>query len=492
MDNTIMKLSVNIVGAGIAGLATSIRLASRGHHVTVFEQSNQPGGKLNTIHWEGYRWDTGPSFFSLPELIEELYVLAGEEMKRSIRYEKLDILTRFFYEDGNVLNAFSDPEQFIEEAEDVFGEPANKIQKHLERSKNIYELTSDVVIFNKFLHTGSLLSQKFLNALLKIRKLDSLVTMHDTNARHFESEHLTQLFDYYATYYGSDPYRAPGTLNVISYMEHNLGSYFPERGMYSLATGLKELADKIGVVFHFNQPVEKVVMDNGVTQGIVVEGGIYPSDAVVSDIDVFYLYKDLLEDVPFPVKQFKKERSTSAMIFYWAMNREFPQLDLHNVFFSANYREEFKVISHKREIYEDPTVRLFVSSKKVEKDAPAGKENWQVMVNVPENLGQDWDSLIEQTRKNVIDKIDRMLGVKIEPFILREFVADPRSIEAETLSHRGALYGNSSNSRFAAFNRHPNFFRKYKGLYFVGGSVHPGGGIPLCLASAKIVDHLIK
>ena len=476
-----MKLSVNIVGAGIAGLATSIRLASRGHHVTVFEQSDKPGGKLNSFQWEGFRWDTGPSLFTLPDLVEELYVLAGEEMKTSIRYQKLDVIARYFYEDGNVINAFGDPDLFMEEVENVFGEPAHRIQKHLERSKGIYDLTSDIF-----------LSQSFMNFLLQIRKLDSMVTMHDTNVKCFESKQLVQLFDHYATHYGSDPYRAPGTLNGISHLKHNLGVYFPEKGMYTLASGLKDLADKMGVVFHFNQPVEKVVMNRKATQGVVVEGGIYPSDLVISDIDVFYLYRDLLEDVPFPVKQFKKERSTSALIFYWAMDRDFPQLDLHNIFFSANYREEFRIQSHKREVYEDPTVNLFISSKKVRKDAPEGKENWYVMVNVPENLGQDWDAIIAKTRKNIIDKIDRILGVKIEPLILKEFVSDPRSIEADTLSHRGALYGNSSNSRLAVFSRHPNFIRRYRGLYFVGGSVHPGGGIPLCLASAKIVDQQIK
>lgn len=491
-ERLFMKLSVNIVGAGIAGLATSIRLASRGHHVTVFEKSDRPGGKLDFLQWQGFRWDTGPSLFALPDMVEELYVLAGEEMKTSIRYEKLDVLTRYFYEDGNVLNAFGDPDHFMEEVENVFGEPAHRIQQYFEKNKKIYELTSDVFIFSNFLRMGTFISQKFINALLQIWKLDSMVTMHEANVKRFESKQLIQLFDRYATYNGSDPYRAPGTLNVISHLEHNLGAYFPEKGMYALATGLKELADKMGVIFHFNQPVEKIVMARKVTQGVVVEGGIYPSDVVISDIDLFYLYRDLLEDVSFPVKQFKKERSTSALIFYWAIDKDFPQLDLHNILFSANYREEFRVLSHKREVYEDPTVYLFVSSKKVWNDAPEGQENWYVMVNVPENLGQDWDALIEQTRNNIIKKIDRMLGVKIEPLILKEFVADPRSIEANTFTHRGALYGNSSNSRVAAFSRHPNFIRKYKGLYFVGGSVHPGGGIPLCLASAKIVDQLIK
>ncbi len=486
-----MKQSVNIVGAGIAGLATAVRLASKGHHVTVFEKTNKAGGKFKSMRWEGYRWDTGPSLFTLPDLVDELYILAGEEMKTSIRTRKMNVITRYFYEDGKILNAFGDPELFMEEVEQVFGEPAGRIQKHLERSKKIYDLTSELFIFNTFYRWGTFLSQKFMKAFLQAWKLDSMVTMHDANSKRFDSKQLVQLFDRYATYNGSDPYRAPGTLNLISHLEHNLGAYFPEKGMYSLVNGLKELGDKLGVIFHFNQPVEKVVMDKREAKGVVVEGGIYPSDIVVSDIDIFYLYRDLLEDIPFPVKQFKKERSTSALIFYWAIDREFPQLDLHNVLFSANYKEEFRVLSHKREIYDDPTVYLFISKKIVGSDAPEGKENWYVMINVPENLGQDWDRLIEKARVNILRKIDRILGTKIEPLILHEVITDPRTIESDTYSHRGALYGNSSNSRVAAFSRHPNFLRKYKGLFFVGGSVHPGGGIPLCLASARIVDQHI-
>lgn len=487
-----MKYSINIIGAGIAGLATAIRLVIRGHQVTVFERSDRPGGKLNTVQWNGFRWDTGPSLFTLPDLVDELYVMAGEEMKTSLRYQKLDIIARYFYEDGKVLNAYGEPKLFADEVHKVFNEPADRVLNHLERSRKIYELTSDVFIFNNFFRMGTLLSQKFIHALLQVWKLDSLTTMHDVNSKRFDSRQVVQLFDRYATYNGSDPYRAPGTLNVISHLQHNLGAYFPEKGMYALADGLMELADKLGVVFHFNHPVESVVMHRKAAKGVITERGLIPSDIVISDVDAFYLYRDLLDDLPFPVKQFKKERSSSALIFYWAMDDQFPQLDLHNILFSNNYREEFSVLAHKNEIYHDPSVYLFISSKMVDGDAPEGKENWYVKINVPENLGQDWDELIPKARQNIIRKMNRILGINLEPLILNEFVADPRSIEATYFSHRGALYGNSSNSPIAAFTRPPNFQRKYKGLYFVGGSVHPGGSIPLCLASAKIVDRAIK
>ena len=487
-----MERRVNIIGAGIAGLATAIRLAARGDRVTVFERSGRPGGKLNTLEWEGFRWDAGPSLFTLPALVEELYRLAGEEMDRSIPIRKLDVITRYFYENGKVLDAFGDPRRFAHEAEKVFSEPASAVLHYLERSRQIYELTSDVFIFNRFWRPGTFISKKFLRALLRIRRLDPLSTMHEVNARSFRSPELVQLFDRYATYNGSDPYRAPGTLNVIAHLEHNLGAWFPERGMYSIAEGLTELALKMGVEFRFQQPVEKVVIKGRRVQAVEAGGDTIPSDVVVSDIDIHSLYRDLLDEVPFPERARGREMSTSALIFYWAIDGTFPGLELHNILFSGNYRQEFMALQGKKEIFPDPTVYLFISSRVVRSDAPEGKENWFVMINVPENLGQDWDRLIGEARQHVLEKIERILGKDVAPLILKETILDPRSIEAGTSSHRGALYGNSSNSRTAAFGRHPNELRKVKGLYFVGGSVHPGGGIPLCLASARIVDELIN
>jgi len=487
-----MKLSAIVIGAGIAGIASSIRLALKGYRVNVFEKADHPGGKLDQIVWRDYRWDTGPSLFTLPELVEELYLLAGEEMKSSIRYEKLENITRYFYEDGTVLNAYGEPSRFIKEVEELTGESPQHLQDHLQRSKIKYDLTKDVFIFNTFNRIKTFISPDFLKAMLQAGKLDPMLTMHNANAKNFESEHLVQLFDRYATYNGSNPYSAPATLNMISHLEHNLGAYFPEKGMYSIAVELYELALRLGVRFYFKKPVEEVLVKHRHVKGIVADGEFFPSDIVVSDIDIYYLYRDMLKTVAFPKKHFKQERSSSALIFYWALNRTFPELDLHNILFSADYKEEFSFLFDKKEIFHDPTVYLFISSKRVVQDAPDNGENWFTMINVPENIGQDWDKYVEIAREQIKSKINRMLGVDIGTHILKEFILDPRSIEANTLSYKGSLYGNSSNSRLAAFKRHPNFLRKLKGLYFVGGSVHPGGGIPLCLASAKIADRYIR
>ncbi|MEJ2006313.1 MAG: phytoene desaturase, partial [Cyclobacteriaceae bacterium] len=186
-----------------------------------------------------------------------------------------------------------------------------------------------------------------------------------------------------------------------------------------------------------------------------------------------------------------QERSSSALIFYWGISSEFEELDLHNIFFSENYRDEFDQIFRKKEPGTDPTIYVNITSKENPGDAPDGHEHWFVMVNVPANEGQNWDELIPVVRNRILHKLKRILNIDIESLIQEESVLDPRLIESRTSSYQGALYGTSSNSTLAAFFRHPNFKRSIPNLYFCGGSVHPGGGIPLCLLSAKIVGDLV-
>ena len=190
-------------------------------------------------------------------------------------------------------------------------------------------------------------------------------------------------------------------------------------------------------------------------------------------------------------KVLKQERSSSAIIFYWGIKKQFAQLQLHNIFFSNNYQQEFDSIFNKKEIFNDPTVYINISSKMEPSQAPTGKENWFVMVNAPANVGQDWTALKEKLRSTITEKLSRILGEDIAAQIETEQTLDPVMIEEQTASYMGSLYGTSSNSKWAAFLRHPNFTGTIKGLYFCGGSVHPGGGIPLCLKSAKIVSDLV-
>jgi phytoene dehydrogenase-like protein len=251
------------------------------------------------------------------------------------------------------------------------------------------------------------------------------------------------------------------------------------------------LAEELGVKFHYNKKAEEILYLDGrkpKVQGVKVNDKTYMANVVISNLDIWFTYKNLLKNIPQPKKLLNQERSSSALIFYWGMDGNYSDLGLHNILFAQSYQKEFNAIWKDKTISSDPTVYINISAKHIRGDAPADSENWFVMINVPANTGQNWDQLITEAKANIIKKISRVLNRNIEKDIICEQILDPRSIESKTGSYQGSLYGNSSNNQFSAFLRHPNFSSKIKNLYFCGGSVHPGGGIPLALLSAKIID----
>ena len=478
-----------IIGAGIAGIATAIRLAVKGYTVDVFEANAMPGGKLAEIKNGDFRFDAGPSLLTMPQYIDELFELAGKDPSAYFQYRRLDIICKYLYADGTKLTAFANHARFEKEIAEVIGEPVTSLQKQRNNSRAIYQLTNPVFLEQAFNGLKSLFNKDALKALINLPKLDTGRTMHRANQGVFKDERMVQFYDRYATYNGSNPYTAPATLNVIPHLEQELGAYFPVGGMYSITTSLVKLAEQLGVKFHYNSSVEEIVLEGKNVKGVKVKEQMINADLVISNMDIWFTYHKLLKDHPklHPQKTLQQERSSSALVFYWGINKQFDDLDLHNIFFSAEYESEFDQIWKEKSIYHDPTIYLNISSKYKIDDAPKGCENWFVMINVPANSGQDWDTLIADARKNILAKLSHQLGQDIEKLIISESILDPRGIESKTSSYLGSIYGTSSNSKYAAFMRQANQSTQIKNLYFCGGSVHPGGGIPLCLLSAKIV-----
>ncbi|WP_242921859.1 1-hydroxycarotenoid 3,4-desaturase CrtD [Pontibacter liquoris] len=480
-----------IVGAGIGGIAAAIRLALKGYAVMVFEANESFGGKLHEFRLGDYRFDAGPSLFTLPHLVDELFTLAGRNPADYFTYTRLDPITHYFWPDGSRLKAYAAPEAFATEAEQQLGVPREQVLQALIRSRRLYQGTADTFLQKSLHKVGTYLSFDVLKALTCLPELGLTTTMHGANARHFQDPRFVQLLDRFATYNGSDPYQAPGTLNIIPHLEHNIGAFYPTGGMYAIASSLVKLAEELGVTFRYNKPVAQILTEGSRVTGVRTASGTYAAAVVVSNMDVVPTYRRLLAGHPAPESTLGQPRSSSALIYYWGIKRQFPELHLHNIFFSGNYKTEFEHIFRHKSISPDPTVYVNITSKMEPQDAPPDGENWFVMVNVPHNQGQDWAQLVAVTRETVLEKLSRMLGTDLAPMIEHEQVLDPLLIESRTSSFAGALYGSSSNNRVAAFLRHPNFTSKLKGLYFCGGSVHPGGGIPLCLLSAKIVGDLV-
>jgi phytoene desaturase len=447
---------------------------------------------LTSIERGGYRFDAGPSLFTMPELVLDLFRAAGKDPAGRFAFKRKEIGCHYFYPDGAFLRAYTDPEQLAAEAESVFAVPAQRVRRYLEHSESVYDLVGRTFLEKPLNRWGTWMTWSVARALLHVGQFDLGSTLHETNLRRLAEPRLVQYFDRMATYNGSSPYRAPGILAIIPHLEHNVGTFIPEGGMISITRSLYALAKELGVVFEFEAPVTRIVVEDSRASGVVRHGEHVASDLVVCNMDIVPAYRQLMPDEAAPERTLSQERSSSAVIFYWGVRKRFEKVELHNIFFAKDYPAEFQAIFEKGDIASDPTIYVNVTAKDIPADAPEGCENWFVMVNAPPNTGQDWDALIARVRRDVLEKLERHLGESVESHIEVEQILDPRGIEQRTSSYQGALYGTSSNSKWSAFLRHPNTAPKIRNLYFCGGSVHPGGGIPLCLNSARIATECVR
>lgn len=486
-----MRKKAIIIGSGVGGLSAGIRLSKLGFDVSIFEANSFVGGKVNSKRIGSYRFDMGPSVFTEPHLIDELVNLCGKPSDFFL-YRKLEESCRYFYEDGHRINLKRGKDEVVKTLQNELGEDPKSTLAFLESMKTNYEAVYPVFIQVSLHRIRHWLNKSLWKALFRIPKYGLLSSMHQVNSSTFKNPKTIQIFNRLATYNGSNPYQTPGMLNIISHLELNEGPAMPIGGMVSISETLKKLAEECGIQFHLNELVQEIKINQNVVSGIESSKGLYSCDLVVSNMDVHYTYERLLKGKFVPKKILNQEKSSSAIVFYWGIKNQFKKLGVHNIFFSQNYKEEFKSLFDTKTMYVDPTIYVHITSKLEENDAPSGSENWFVMVNAPINVGQDWDVLIVQTRERILRKLSNQLQTSIESYIEVEEVSDPRTIDSMYFGKQGSIYGNSSNSSFSAFYRHPNFSRKFKGLYFSGVTVHPGGGIPLALNSAKIVEQCVK
>lgn len=485
-----MKKTI-IIGSGIAGLASAIRRRLKGDEVVVLEQASYPGGKLHEFTLGQYRFDGGPSLFTQPQYIQELFDEAGVDMTSYFEYARMPESCRYFWEDGIKITAFSDINEFDKEVSQTLHIPPGTVLSYLRNSEWKQKTVGHIFLERSLHRLKSWMKADVFKALLHTPSFGLFQSLHEWNKKRLKHEKLVQLFDRYATYNGSDPYRTSAMMSVIPHFEHNEGTFLPKGGMYRIPTALYKLGLDLGITYRFNHKVDEILIKEKSVVGVKVNEKEIYGDQVICNMDVMPTYEKLLPDIPTPKKILKQERSSSAIIFYWGIRKSFQELGLHNILFSEDYRSEFRAIKGGKMI-EDPTVYINITSKYELQDAPEEGENWFVMINAPFDNGQNWDEMVAECRRNTIKKVNSILNTDISSYIEEEKVWSPPGIASQTSSYQGALYGSSSNDLMSAFNRHPNFHSSLKNLFFCGGSVHPGGGIPLCLLSAKITDQEIS
>ncbi|MFO8061851.1 MAG: phytoene desaturase family protein [bacterium] len=486
------KDKVAVVGSGLGGLSAAIRLASAGYSVHVFEQRDSPGGKADILRLGDYRFDCGPSLLTMPFVFEELFDSAGEDMDQYLSFTPLDIHCRYFYSDSTVIDRYSDLNDFRNE---IISKTRSRpvLDEFYAHLKAIYEYTSDIFLYNTPFEKDILLRKENLLKLPAVYKTDAIRSLSKMNNAYFNDSRIIQLFNRYATYNGSSPYRCPATFGIIPYIEEAFGAYNVDGGIYSITNALFKLAREKGVIFHFNSTVRKIIIKGRTVRGIVVGNTVKKFRRIVINTDVNYCYENLIDNhsLSYQIQKIN-EPSSSAFVFYWGIKGNHDILKTHNILFSRNYRDEFHSIFSSKKIYSDPTIYINITSKYSPSDAPDGCENWFVMVNVPADTDKDWHSIKQYMRNIIISKIKNYTNIDIADRIETEHSWDPYGIESDTSSRNGSIYGHSSNSLFSAFLRQPNRSMEFKGLYFCGGSAHPGGGMPLVVLSGKFVSDIIR
>jgi len=483
---------IAIVGAGMGGLATAIRLAAQGHTVTIYEKNETVGGKLNLLEKGGYRWDTGPSLLTMPFVYQDLFKAAGRDFADYVELVPVEPITRYFYPDGTVFDA-SDSTAAMTAAIDKLSPPdVTNYFRFMAYSRRLYDLTAEVFLFQGFNRLRDLLSLRMGDTF----KIDPFRTVHQANTAAFKDKRLVQLFDRYATYNGSSPYQAPATLNIIPYVELGMGGWYVRGGLYALAEAYTKLALELGVEIRTGVGVAEIITQKGRAIGLRLENGAeITADIVVANTDVAYTYDKLLKGQGRGRNLAKLEPSCSGFVLFLGINRQYEQLVHHNILFSHDYQNEFEDIFKRKVPASDPTIYICWTGHSDHQHAPAGHSNLFVLVNAP-YLSEAFDWAAPNVTKNYRDLIIRRMTefglTGLEDAIEVEQIMTPFDLAQRYNAERGAIYGLSSNNRFSAFLRPPNRSRQVKGLYFVGGSTHPGGGVPLVTLSARIVANLIK
>lgn len=500
------KKRILIVGAGIGGLSAAIHLAAGGHRVTMLEQNEAVGGKMAQVTADGCRWDMGPSVITMRHVFEDLFAAAGRRLEDYLTLLPVDPITRCFYPDGSSLDVTADPDVMTERIRVFAGEnDAQGYRRYLDYARRIHDVTGGVFIYRD----PPTLRRLARTPLRDMPAVDPLRTMATSIGSFVQSPQLRQLLGRFATYVGASPYLAPATLNVIAHVELNGGVWYPQGGIYSIARAFERLARELGVEIVTNCRVESIVVAGGSVTGVMANAGHHaalspddtasqsfiPADAIIANVDVATVYEKLLPRNVVSPRRLKQltsaEPSCSGFILLLGINRTHPRLAHHNVFFSRDYRREFDDIFARGIPPDEPTVYVAITSKTDPAHAPEGSENWFVLVNVPPlGAGFDWSVGADAYRDQVLATL-ATFGLDVRGSIFAERMVTPPDLERLTGARRGALYGASSNDRFSALRRPHNRASDVRGLYFAGGTAHPGGGVPMVTLSGRVAAGMV-
>ncbi|MDR7101587.1 1-hydroxycarotenoid 3,4-desaturase CrtD [Croceicoccus sp. BE223] len=488
-----MNGRVVIVGAGMGGLASAVRLASSGHDVTVVDKLSHVGGKARQLPVEGRAIDAGPTVFTMRDVFDDLFACAGRRLDDCVSVRQASVIARHAWGEGERLDLHADPLH----SEAAIGDFAGADAARGYRAFRKEAARIHAILENSMLRAGKVgwpLPLMWRIGLWRIGDLKAIrpyESLWKVLGEHFADPRLRQLFARYSTYCGSSPFATPATLMLIAHVEAT-GVWLIDGGMASLAEALRRVAEENGARFRLGRAAAQVEIERGRARGVILDGGErIAADAVIVNADPATLASGRLSEAAAAAVPGMRARSRSLSALVWlahAKTSGFP-LSRHNVFFSGDYPREFADIAAGRPPL-DPSVYVCAQDR----DAPganvADGERLQVIVNAPANGDAHHYSLEERTRcTTAMRRSLARCGLELQDPLPHSLLT-PNEFEDLSPSTGGAIYGRASHGWAASFLRQGTRTR-IPGLYCAGGSTHPGAGVPMAALSGRLAATLV-
>lgn len=504
-DQKTKPLSVIIIGAGVGGTASAARLAKAGCQVTVVEKNDFTGGRCSLLYDGEYRFDQGPSLLLLPDLFKETFDDLNTSMPaEDIHLKKCEPNYRVHFHDNEMITLTTDLAQMKKEVEKWEGKDGfERYLRWLTESHRHYELSVSFVLRRNFY---SILSLLRLDLLFGLPAMHAFTPMYTRGSKYFYTDRLRRCFTFGSMYMGMSPFVAPAVYSLLQYTELAEGIWYPEGGFNKVVQGLVAIGKRTGVDYRLSSPVKKIALsdDQKRATGVILESGeTLNADVVLVNADLIYSYNNLLPESPYAAKLLTKPASCSSISFYWSMDREIPELSAHNIFLAEHYQESFDDIFNRQTMPDEPSFYVNVPSRIDPTAAPAGKDAIVVLLpvgHIKEAKGdagfdenhQDWPKLVETARQVVFDTIEKRTGVKgLRDMVVHEMINTPLTWKETFNLDRGSILGLSIDFWNALSFRPSTKHATVDNCYFVGASTHPGTGVPVCLAGAKVTTEQI-
>lgn len=487
------RKTVAIIGAGVGGVSTAIRLARKGFNVTVYEKNAAPGGRVSQTIRDGHRFDLGATIFLMPEIYRETFASMDLKLDEFIEFLPMTTLYQLYFDDGSVLDFTNDEKKMRDQLEALEPGSYRKMKSYLDEGYRFYQLGLTKLLGRNFYKLFDFVNLANVGLLIKLKTY----LRHQTFvSRFFRHPHLQMAFTFQNIYVGQSPYEAPALFSMLPAAELLEGSMFPKGGMNRIISALVDYAGQSGVNFVCNKPAVRILTEGRKATGVLFEDGTrVEADIVVANADLPYVYNQLLPDKRAAARIGKLRHACSAMVFHWGIDKLYPGMAQHNVFLSDQYKYCLDTIFKDKSLSEEFCFYVHSPVRTDVTAAPEGQDSLSVVIpvgHIDPGKEQDWSAIRTMARKGVIARLEKLGWEDLESHIKFEICYLPGTWESMFHVSRGATFGSLGHNilqmgYFRPHNRHD----RYQNLYFAGGSTHPGNGIPLVLLSAKLTSERI-